>query len=468
MTKIILSSYAGLLLLFLFTTSWGKLYGNDPGWKAGVAKVIITPEQSMWMAGYGFRDHPSEGKLDDLWAKALALEDADGKKVVLVTSDIVGFSKIMSDNIRDRLASKFGLSRSQILLNSSHTHSGPEVDLEKFKWRSIHADAEQIKRIEQYNKKLENQIVTIVGEALSSLQPVQLYAQNGITRFQVNRRNNSESSINEMTDLKGPNDYSVPVIKAVNKSGKLLAVAFGYACHATVLNSYLWSGDYPGFAQSELEKSHPGATALFFQCTGGNQNALPRRTVPLAQQYGRELAAAVERVLVEDMRLLEPELSVAYSEIELPFDTLPSREQLLKMEKELTGVPKRWARHMLDVIGNGKSLMNSYPYPVQIWKIGDQPVMILGGEVVVEYSHALKKIFGQHIFVLGYSNDPNCAYIPTPLILKEGGYEGKTSQMGKGLPSVWAPTIENMIIQEVQRLAQISGVPQNKPKNQDE
>lgn len=462
--SILISFTSSLLLIFLFTTFSGNLFGSTPGWKAGVARVVITPEQPMWMAGYGFRDHPSEGTLQDLWAKALALEDANGKKVVLVTSDIVGFSKILSDNIRKRLKSKFGLSQSQIILNSSHTHTGPEVDSEKFKWRSTNTDPDQIKRIEQYSRKLEDNIVSLVGKALSSLQPVQLYAQNGITRFQVNRRNNHEASLNTFTDLKGPNDYAVPVIKVVNKAGDLLAVAFGYACHATVLSSYKWSGDYPGFAQLELEKSHSGATALFFQCAGADQNPLPRRTVALAHQYGRELAAAVDRVLDEDMRSLEPRLSTAYSEIELQFDTPLSKEELLNMAKNSSGIKKRWAGYMLGIIGSGRPLMTSYPYPIQVWKLGDQSIMILGGETVVEYSIELKKIFGQDIFVLGYSNDPNMAYIPSSSILKEGGYEGEISQMGKGLPSKWAPNIENVIIQEIKRLAMIAGVPQGESK----
>src|SRR5690606_39897908 len=69
----------------------------------------------------------------------------------------------------------------------------------------------------------------------------------------------------------------------------------------------LWSGDYVGFAQIALEKAYPGTTALFFQGAGGDQNPLPRRTVALAEQYGNTLAAAVERVVKEEMRPLSPQ-----------------------------------------------------------------------------------------------------------------------------------------------------------------
>jgi len=45
-------------------------------WKASIATVVITPDQPMWMAGYAARNKPPEGKVHDLHAKALALEDA--------------------------------------------------------------------------------------------------------------------------------------------------------------------------------------------------------------------------------------------------------------------------------------------------------------------------------------------------------------------------------------------------------
>ena len=62
---------------------------SDSLWKAGIARVVITPEQSMWMAGYAARDHESEGTMHDLWAKALALEDARGNKAVMVSTDLL-------------------------------------------------------------------------------------------------------------------------------------------------------------------------------------------------------------------------------------------------------------------------------------------------------------------------------------------------------------------------------------------
>ncbi len=444
-----------ILLLAFFLASYNleasdKLLQEGATWKAGVAKVVITPEHPMWMAGFASRKKPSEGKLHDLWAKALVVEDAEGKQALLITLDLSGIPKSVSDRVRKGFETKYSLSRSQVIINTSHTHSGPVLQDALMDLYPL--DEQQLSRIKQYTDKLEGQLETLVKEALGAMQPVSLFVENGITRFQVNRRNNVESAMNAQTDLNGPNDYSVPVIKVVSKEGKLLAVAFGYACHNTVLSDYKWSGDYAGFAQIQLEKNYAGTTALFFQGCGGNQNPLPRGTVALAQQYGTTLAAAVDGVLQGDMRQLESRLATSYSEIELPFSRLPTKEELTKVIATSSGYVKKWAEITLQKLDKGGSLRTSYPYPVQVWKLGDHAIIGLGGEPVIEYAIRLKQLFGQNIFVLGYSNDV-MAYIPTAAIIREGGYEGATSQMAFGLPSPWAVTVESMILQEVMRLA---------------
>jgi neutral ceramidase len=445
------------------------IQASSKGWKAGVASVVITPEQSMWLAGYSARDHPSEGTLVDLWSKALVIEDAKGKKVVLITNDLESVPKNVSDKIRNRIEAKYGLTRSQIILNCSHTHSGP-VLYDTYS-NGYNLGQDQLNKVKAYSEKYENQIIDLVDKAIRSMVEVKIYSQNGITRFQVNRRNNDERTLNSQTELKGPNDYAVPVIKVVNTAGDLIAVAFGYACHNTVLDTYKWSGDYAGYAQIELEKSYPGITSLFFQGAGADQNPLPRRTVPLAQQYGQELAAAVERVLNEDMKLLNPQISTAYSEIELPYTDLPAKDTLIKIAEKSSIYPdwhKKWASDMLDKIRKGEKIRTSYPnYPCQIWKLGDQAIMVLGGELVIEYAIRLKQIFGQDTFVLGYSNDVNdeVSYIPSVTILKEGGYEGLRSHLSSGLPGTYKPDIESIILQEMIKLAEKTGIPQSVNNN---
>ncbi len=413
------------------------------GWKAGVAKVVITPQQPLWMAGYAMRNKPSEGIIHDLKAKAIYLEDSCGEKALLVTADILGFSKVVSDRIRDTLKSKMGLSKAQILLNSSHTHSGPVLSEALTTIYPMNSD--QLKNVEHYTEWLIKQIVNLAIEAKLNIEPVKLYSKNGVVRFQVNRRNNQESSLLKLSELKGPNDFAVPVIKIADAKGVIKAIVFGYACHPTVLNGYQWSGDYPGFAQIELEKIYPGTLALFMQGAGADQNPMPRKTLSLAMQYGKELAVAVERVINENMDELEPKLATCYTEIDLPFQKLYSIKQLEKTTKSTVFYENKWAYQMLDKINKKESISTLYPYPLQAWRLGNQLLISLGGEVLIDYSIQFKRIFGESVFVLGYSNDV-MGYIPSELVLHEGGYEGYSSFMVYDLPAPWKSGIEKRII----------------------
>lgn len=456
--KILISFSIILTNLTLFSYSSSaidKPIQSSNVWKAGVAKVKITPEEHMWMAGYAFRDKPSEGKLTDLWAKALILEDAGGKRAVMISLDLVAIRKVISDPVRDRIERQFGLTRSQILINASHTHTGPETQSAP---HIFTLDKKELDKIDRYAKKLEDQLVNLVGDALKNMESAKVYSENGVSRFQVNRRNNNENNLGLQTELKGPNDFAVPVIKVVNTKGKIMAIAFGYACHNTVLGTYEWSGDYAGFAQIELEKRYPEATALFFQGAGADQNPLPRRTVALAVQYGESLAASVDRVLKEEMKALSAELTLSYTEIDLKFEKAsPTKEELIGLMSDTSQTPdylKISAKVLLSKLEKGEKLMNSYPYPVQVWKLGEQPIVTMGGEVLVGYAIELKKIFGQNIFVFGYSNDV-MAYIPTSTVWKEGGYEGSRSPI---FTTPWSSNIEEVIIREVRRLATQTGV----------
>jgi len=449
--------YGQFLLVLLFLAN--SVQANDDqvaGWKAGVAVTVITPEENIWMAGYGGRTRPADGKIHDLWAKALALEDSLGNRSVLVTLDLLGLSKPVSDRIREGLASELNLTKARMILNASHTHSGPV--LADALTDIYPGDIDKDKGVSRYTAGLESKIVELVTHAFQDMFPAELYAENGVARFQVNRRNNNEQNLVQQTELKGPNDYAVPVIKVADLNGNIRAIVFGYACHATTLSGYEWCGDYPGFAQIELEKTHPGAVALFFQGACADQNPLPRRTVPLAKQHGLTLAAAVDRVLQENMRKLSPVLLAAYTEIDLPLTTPPTQEELAKIAGQTQGdYNQRWAARLLEEMAKGQAPIRSYPYPLQVWNIGEQPLISLGGELVVEYAIGFKRMFGQDIFVMGYSNDVP-AYIPSITILREGGYEGDSSQRVYGMPCKWSEDIEPLIYQEIKKLASSVGV----------
>lgn len=445
----------GMTMLAILSGSmlWGAA---DAGWMAGVARVDITPEEPMWLAGYAARDHEAVGTLHPLWVKALALQDAAGNKAVLVTSDILGFPKNMSDRIRDQLKTRLGLERAQIVLNASHTHSGPVLDESLLCIYPL--DAQGLEKVKRYTSWLEARVVAVVEEALRVLQPAQLASGNGVARFAVNRRNNREAEILDTHDFNGPVDHAVPVLRVAGPDGAVRALVFGYACHCTVLDQYQWCGDYAGFAQIAVEQAHPGCMALFFAGCGADQNPLPRRSVALAEKYGKDLAAAVECALAEPMQTLDPVLQTAYAGKELLLCPPPTREQLTAYVRDAAPYQKKAAEELITQLDAGKSLRTTYPYPMQFWRIGGQNIVVFGGEIVVDYAIFTKKLLGRDTFVMGYSNDL-MSYIPSARVLKEGGYEGETAQILYGMPAKWGDDIEQRILDAVKELAMSLGAP---------
>src|SRR5205085_8815051 len=96
-----LSMFVRALLLGLLLAS--SLHAE---WKAGAARVKITPEKPMWMSGYSSRDKPAEGTLHDLWTKALAIEDEKGQRAILITMDLVGIPRDLSVEVCDAIRKK--------------------------------------------------------------------------------------------------------------------------------------------------------------------------------------------------------------------------------------------------------------------------------------------------------------------------------------------------------------------------
>jgi neutral ceramidase len=445
---------------FLLLLSLGVPLSGDDSWKAGVARSNITPQQPMSMAGYASRDRPAEGVRTELWAKAIVLEDVDGDRGLLLTLDLVGIDRGLSVSICDQISEKFGLSRKEIAICTSHTHTGPVVGQNLAPMHYALAAKSQQALINDYAEVLQSKIMDAVGRAIGDLEACRLAQGHGVATFAVNRRNNRpEGEVPQRRTagtLVGPYDHDVPVLSVRSADGELKAVVFGYACHSTVLSDYQWSGDYPGFAQLELERLHPGCQAMFWAGCGADQNPLPRRTAELAQHYGRRLADAVDTVLLTSaMANVAPDIETNYSEIDLELDTLPTRQSLESTVKSGNRFEQSRARMLLAQIEAGKPLAQTYPYPVGVWKLGnDVHFVALGGEVVVDYALRLKSELKGRVWVSGYANDV-MAYIPSRRVLREGGYEGATAMIYYGLPTTWAPTIENAIVNEVVRQTEL-------------
>ncbi len=446
--------FGGTLLVILGLSLTGSSLGAaEPTWKVGTAKAVITPEKAMWLAGYGHRDRPSDGKLTDLWVKVLALEAADGTRGVVVTSDLLGFPEAMYETIYERLHKQHGLERSQLMLTCSHTHSSPVLSGALYDCYPL--DDAQRAIIDEYSKHLVDTVVATVNEALGAMTPATLWSGQGSCDFAVNRRKNREADVVKLRQqgvpLRGPSDHDVPVLVVRTPEGKPRAVVFGYACHSTTLCGYEWCGDYSGYTQIELEKAHPGLQAMFYIGCGADQNPLPRRSVELCQKYGTMLTASVEAVLAGDLKSVSPKLKTAFEFVEVGLEGTPTHESL-KADTKIHAMYVRRAERIGKLLDEGVALPKSCNIPVQAWKLGDQQLWItIGGEVVVDYDLMCKQKYGPKTWVAGYTNYV-MSYVPSERVWKEGGYEANAFHV-YGVPaSRWAPDIQKKLTSAIDQL----------------
>ncbi len=457
---------AGILLLLISCVCLSQTpqsYADEALWKAGSASAVITPQEDLWMAGYGGRTKPADGKIHDLWLKVLVIEAHDGHRGVIVSTDTLGIPQSIYNNVCAALKKKFDLDRSQIMLNASHTHCGPVL---RGALHDIYPlNKEQIAQVNKYSDELEQKLVDAVTTAIKNLEPASLWTGEGHTSFAVNRRNNMEAEVPKLRKegkLKGPIDHSVPILAVKDKNGKLKTIVFGYACHNTTLGIQQWCGDYAGFAQYDLEAMFPGVTAMFYMGCGADQNPLPRRTMELAQSYGSRLAHAVADTVRLPMVELDPVLKTEIEIVDIKLGDAPTKEELETLAAgNQNNYRNRWGARLLKQLNSGKPFRTSYPFPVQVWLMGKRQLWVtIGGEVVVDYALGMKKMFGDSTWIAGYCNDV-MAYTPSLRVLEEDvpprkssrwGYEGNTSMAVYGMPANrWSDEIEDKIVESAQR-----------------
>jgi hypothetical protein len=414
-------------------------------WRAGVSKVRITPEEPIWLAGFGSRNQPSAGVRQDIYAKALALEDATKTASVLVTLDLVAIDRETAGVIADRCREQFGLPRERLWLNVSHTHSGPVAGLTLMPLYELTAEQREVVR--RYTLALIDHVVASVGAALDARRPANVEFAQGLAGIAVNRRRVTRR------DLPGPVDHDVPVLSVREADGGFIAIVVGYACHATALSDYQVSGDWPGFALATLERKHAGAVALFVQGCGADANPLPRGDEELARLHGQVLATAVEQVLKAKMETVRGPLRAAFGLADVAFQPAPTRDELQRRQHDPNRFVRLHAERLLSELERDGKLPASYPYPVQVWQFGAGLKLIaLGGEVVADYALRLKRDYGfEHTWVAGYSNDV-LAYIPSRRVWLEGGYEAGDAMIYFGRPAPFTESVEERIVQTVHDL----------------
>jgi neutral ceramidase len=444
-----------LLLLFVPSAVFAadSKSGDQAAWKAGASSAVITPKSMMWMAGYAARTKPADGVAMDLYAKALVLDDGTSGPLAIITIDLVSIPREVRRDAAARIQKEHGIPPERLLINASHTHSGPE--LRELRTATTDNASLRAREANEYCDSLVDTFTKLVGESLAKRVPADVDYTHAKCAFAMNRRRPTEKGYQNAPWSEGPVDHRVPVLRVVAKDPKKeIAFVFGYACHCTVLGWQKFSGDYAGAAQAFIQEKHPGAVAMFMNGCSGDQNPYPRRDPGYVEIHGKTLATAVDSALDTPPKRLTGTIQAAYKEIPIRFERQPPREELEQRAKSTTDkLDAGLATRLLELLDHGEPLMKDYPYPIQVVRFGKELTLIaLGGEVVVDYSIRLQReIEDPIVWVAGYSNDV-MTYIPSRRVWDEGGYEAGDAMKWNHFPSRWAPELEEEIVKGVKEV----------------
>jgi neutral/alkaline ceramidase-like enzyme len=435
--------------------------GAAQTWRAGSATIDITPDRSLWMAGFAARMEASQGVALPLHAKALALECGNEPIAVLVTADLLGVTAGMTDRVAALVNRRHRVRRANILFNASHTHCGPVVDEQLSVAYGL--TTAQLADIRAYTTLLEDKLAAVIGNALSRLEPVELSYARDEAGFGANRRT-------AFLPL-GPVDHTVHVLRVKGADGRLKAIVFGYACHNTTLPATMvqYHGDYAGVAQATLEQRHPGTAAMFVAGCGADANPAPRGTIDLVNAHGASLADAVDRALTSPASITAT-LRTAYGVVDLPFADEGARAKWRSQLKIDAVYLERHAAVMKQMIDRDGRLPVAQRDPIQVWEFGSDvgvdsstprpstgaaagfTLVALGGEVVVDYALRLAREYpARRMWIAGYSNDV-FGYVPSLRVLREGGYEGGDAMIYYARPGPFDETVEELIVAKVHQL----------------
>ena len=444
-------------------TALGKFgLALNPGeLKVGAAASIVNPTKPVPLLGHSNPELYSN-IYADLRVQVMAIEDYTGKQVLWMGWDFAVIRNSFMNRIKKMIYEKHGIDPSLICFNLSHTHSAPPLT-SQLVLLPEHFDP-------QYEKFVIKEMMAVVKDALERLTPARLlYAEDICDTIAINRRLGNPGQVQLAPNPEGAVDHRVQIIAAEAKSnGKLIGVAVRYACHPCTVTNAVGS-DYPGFMRQFVEQNHPDAVALFLQgCCGDVRNRSVDKdltrfvagTVEQAEDFGRDLAEAVERALKKPGLPIAGPIEVNYAEITLSVKKIPATvyEQAALRNDASSGA---WGKMYWEMIQRGEKVPETVPYRIQTFRFGrgDSPftLVALDGEVFTQYAFKLERMLqpGTTV-VLGYSNGM-MAYVPTARAVHEGSFEVNSSFRWYQLPGPYTDEVESIILQAATKIAR--GVP---------
>ena len=442
--------------------------------KAGFGRVNITPSLGSEIVGY-FQPRYAEGILDELEVNALALS-AGEDKVVLISADLCYITESSQNAFCQAISDATGLTKDQIFIHATHTHTGPVVNLDGVNGMAVSGSNEKADALNrEYSQLLIRRFADAAVLAFADLKPAKMGWVVGqapniafVRRFRMKDgrvRTNPGVGNPDILHPIGDVDERVNVLRFDREGGETIVLA-NLGCHPDVVGGNFVSGDWPTLYRHRLEKCLDNVKALFFNgaqgdvnhvnvnAKGGDLNDMFHDFDDVARGYGHArhmgnvVAGAVlqvyDKVNYVDVDSIRSKLSTIAVPSNMPKpEDLPLARKYndLHMAGKDAEIPFE-GMELTTVVAEAARMLKLENGPAEFTMdlagvaIGNVALIGIPGEPFNGVGIGLKKAAGWDLVLPCCLVNGDKGYFPMQDAYDEGGYEARSSRFKAGTAEI--------------------------------
>lgn len=441
--------------------------------QAGFARIDITTPLGTEIVGY-YEKRVSDGVIDPLFATAVAFDNGE-KKAIVMSVDVIGISQLFSAYVRDEIAKKLGMDADAIMINATHTHTGPLIlGVTDVKYAYEHTIEEILE--DDVARVFATKLIDVATLAIADLAPAKMLYTRGevkdvsfIRRYRMKDGTTRTNPGWQNPDIEGPigeadETSSLLIIK---REGKREIGIVNFQVHPDLIGRTRYSADYPKFVRDTYELNIPNSLCMYIDGAQGDSNHIDVRRNPevdpcckgyeRAEYMGKKIAMSVLMNYPLAKELSGENINYAQRDVEIRYNKGKPEEiddaialYNVYMEKGAdAAVPGGNAgMRRTQLIARASRIVALKDRPdttelrVSAISVGEVVFGGLPGEPFTELGRAFKEKTNYTLSIFSCLANGNQGYFPVKAAIDEGAYEANSTSFERGTAE---KILENLI-----------------------
>lgn len=280
----------------------GDSNSDSASFSIGYGQVDISPTGSVSLTGFGdAAERYSTHVTERLYATVIAMRDAEGDTVVVVSYDLINPKENWSTPLREELAKQTGLPMSNIMLHCSHTHSGPDIA-----------------NMPAYQIEVRTKTIEAVKAAIEDIAPATVSGNytrveemlNCVRHYLINDGTYMGEGVGAFkSQVIGHTEMPDNLLQAIRftREGKKDIVMMNWQAHylGSKLDYNAVTADYQGVARTTVEQALD-CHSIFITGASGNLNSWSQIDNEMEFQYHTDLGKFLGEKVIELNNDLKP------------------------------------------------------------------------------------------------------------------------------------------------------------------